>query len=159
MGLRVRVRQASWRLTRWRVGRGECEVERAVWLERAPGPVLTSLIRDLDDDILIVLSVRDDDLDNGHRAAHAMVLTRRAQGVLEQLEHAVVQMRGDVREREVGPALEHNLWCVAVRTLAQVLRILDRLLKDLCGQRVPVNEADVAGQVILPVQLDVPGGE
>eukprot|EP00964_Phaeocystis_antarctica_P025538 scaffold14369_cov63-Phaeocystis_antarctica.AAC.1 len=108
-------------------GRGE---EVAPDARHVRAPDAAALVGDLDHDVLVVLAVGDDHLDGRHGVVHAVVLGHGAQRVLDELEHAVVQVRRDVGEDEVGAAVQHHLRRVAVRALAQILCILDGLLRS-----------------------------
>ena len=111
-------------------GRGE---EIAPDARHVRAPDAAALVGDLDHDVLVVLAVRDDHLDGRHGVVHAMVLGDGAQRVLDELEHAVVQVRRDVGEDQVRAAVQHYLRRVTVRALAQVLCILDGLLRSGSG--------------------------
>jgi len=94
-----------------------------------------TLVRDLDRDVLLALD--DDHLDRRDLVLLVVPvpLHDRAERVLEQLKADVGQVTGHVREMQVvwadqlhGRALEHP-----VMLLADVARVLDRLVDDVIG--------------------------
>lgn len=116
----------------------------------------SSLITDLDCNILLAFD--DDDLDRWQELLllWAIALDDRTEGVLEKFETDVGEMARDVGEVEVGWADELNRWAFkhGVVLLADETRIFDRFVDDIVDVLVKGGEiCDIASSRLSAYRL------
>mmetsp|Transcript_28273 Transcript_28273/g.65637 ORF Transcript_28273/g.65637 Transcript_28273/m.65637 type:complete len:219 (-) Transcript_28273:466-1122(-) len=114
-----------------------------------------TLVRHLDNNVLVRLAVRDHDPDRWH-VVHPMELNGRPHRVFQELEKDIVEVGGHVLEVEVEAAVQRDDRRVAVLSRAHELGVLDRRFGHLRGRRELAHQADVPLLLLLPQRQVLP---